>query len=365
MFHEGWNYRAYPKTIKTILEPLPLCGKLVSNSPLDVVPLLFIPCCQSEPRSDERFLDKLLDMSNNCPICNTSVPNFLPAHDKVECEVCGTYLPNEAFLLDLFHRWGRQKPDSGVGYLLSGVIREKVEAGIVPVLNDLSELQTQIPFKNDPLASIDRILLHIYRKSKSSADYLKLDPQVDYPIGYARDAKEFEFFMEKAKELGYIEASINTLLYGHRLSLKGWERVANLRLKQSDSRQAFVAMWFDKDMAAAFLDGFKPALEAMGYRPFRVDLREHNGKIDDLIIAEIRKSGLLIADFTGQRGGVYFEAGFAMGLGISVIWTCRSDDVEKLHFDTRQYNHIVWTDASDLREKLQLRIEASLPNRPR
>ncbi len=94
-------------------------------------------------------------------------------------------------------------------------------------------------------------------------------------------------------------------------------------------------------------------------------MREHNGKIDDLIIAEIRKSGLLVADFTGQRGGVYFEAGFAMGLGIPVICTCRNDDVEKLHFDTRQYNHIVWTDAADLKEKLQLRIEASPPNRPK
>ncbi len=94
-------------------------------------------------------------------------------------------------------------------------------------------------------------------------------------------------------------------------------------------------------------------------------MREHNGKIDDLIIAEIRKSGLLVADFTKQRGGVYFEAGFAMGLGIPVIWTCRSDDVEKLNFDTRQYNHIIWTDADDLKKKLQLRIEASIPNRPK
>jgi nucleoside 2-deoxyribosyltransferase len=64
-----------------------------------------------------------------------------------------------------------------------------------------------------------------------------------------------------------------------------------------------------------------------------------------------------------QRGGVYFEAGFAMGLGKLVIWTCHEDDVEKLHFDTRQYNHIVWTDATDLKEKLMLRIEATLPDR--
>ncbi len=35
----------------------------------------------------------------------------------------------------------------------------------------------------------------------------------------------------------------------------------------------------------------------------------------------------MIADFTGHRGGVYFEAGFAHGLGIPVIWTCREDQL--------------------------------------
>jgi len=64
---------------------------------------------------------------------------------------------------------------------------------------------------------------------------------------------------------------------------------------------------------------------------------EHNEKIDDLIVAEIRKSGLVVADFTGDRGGVYFEAGYARGLGLPVIWPCRKDWLEKLHFDTEHY----------------------------
>jgi nucleoside 2-deoxyribosyltransferase len=112
---------------------------------------------------------------------------------------------------------------------------------------------------------------------------------------------------------------------------------------------------------AAYEKGIAPALEQAGYQPTRIDLQEHNDKIDDRIIAEIRRCGLLIADFTGQRGGVYFEAGFAMGLGLPVIWTCRSDDVGDLHFDTRQYNHIVWDDPQDLKNKLLNRILATLP----
>jgi nucleoside 2-deoxyribosyltransferase len=65
-----------------------------------------------------------------------------------------------------------------------------------------------------------------------------------------------------------------------------------------------------------------------------------------------------VADFTGQRHGVYFEAGFAQGLGLPVIWTCREDHVKNLHFDTRQQNHITWEQSDDLREKLKNRIWA-------
>ena len=76
--------------------------------------------------------------------------------------------------------------------------------------------------------------------------------------------------------------------------------------------------------------------------PVRIDLLQHNEKICDKILAEIRSCQFIIADFTLQRAGVYFEAGFAMGLGRPVIWTCMEDDFENTHFDTRQYNHIVW-----------------------
>ena len=33
----------------------------------------------------------------------------------------------------------------------------------------------------------------------------------------------------------------------------------------------------------------------------------------------------MVCDLTGYRGGVYFEAGFASGLGLPVIYTCRKD----------------------------------------
>ncbi len=85
---------------------------------------------------------------------------------------------------------------------------------------------------------------------------------------------------------------------------------------------------------------------------------EHINKIDDEIVSQIRKSKFLVADFTGHRGGVYFEAGFAMGLGLPVFWTCLKDDLANLHFDIRQYNCIDWIDTADLAKRLKRRIEA-------
>ncbi len=121
-------------------------------------------------------------------------------------------------------------------------------------------------------------------------------------------------------------------------------------------------------MQQALEHGIEPAIKDAGYKPLRIDQKEHINKIDDEIIAEIRRSRFLVADFThgvdGARGGVYYEAGFAHGLNLPVIFTCREDAVEELHFDTEHYNHIVWTTPADLREKLTNRILAVIGEGP-
>lgn len=132
--------------------------------------------------------------------------------------------------------------------------------------------------------------------------------------------------------------------------------------------QGFIAMWFDPAMMGVTEKGFERAIADAGYKPMRIDRKEHSNKIDDEIIAEIRRSRFVVADFTSEpekpRGGVYYEAGFAQGLGIPVIWTCRSDAINYVHFDTRQYAHILWTDANDLYEKLKKRIAAVIGDGP-
>lgn len=129
--------------------------------------------------------------------------------------------------------------------------------------------------------------------------------------------------------------------------------------------QGFVAMWFADKMKTAWEEGFYPAIDGAGYKPQRVDSKEHVNKICDEIVAEIRRSRFVVADFTGQRGGVYYEAGYASGRDIPVIWTCRKDELHKLHFDIRQYNCIDWETPQELARRLKVRIEAVIGEGPR
>jgi DNA-binding PadR family transcriptional regulator len=151
-------------------------------------------------------------------------------------------------------------------------------------------------------------------------------------------------------------------------TVRGWQELDNLKRPRTDSAQAFVAMWFNELTSEAYTNGIEPALNTTGYKAIRIDKKEHNNKIDDEIIAEIRRSRFLIADFTCERknvrGGVYYEAGFAQGLGIPVIWTCRETSLADLHFDTRQYSHIVWKTPEDLFSQLKNRIGATVGDGP-
>jgi hypothetical protein len=198
-----------------------------------------------------------------------------------------------------------------------------------------------------------------------------LDAETDLAEGKAWIEADTDVQIEK-----YIEILINDGYfstengYTIQLTSKGCERLEKLAGINGESTQAFVAMWFNPEIELAYSNGIKEAIIASGYDPMRIDKKEHSNKIDDEIIAEIRRSRFVIADFTSgyvsegdqktliARGGVYYEAGFAQGLGVPVIWTCREDCLKHIHFDTRQYAHIVWTTAEDLREKLTKRIGA-------
>ena len=170
-------------------------------------------------------------------------------------------------------------------------------------------------------------------------------------------------FLKEQKWLKF--DTVGLFLVGKRITVQGYIHLEELRAGGLDSSKAFVAMWFDESMDNIYENAIKPAIEEAGYEPYRIDKREHNNKIDDEIIAEIRRSRFIVADFTygkkdGVRGGVYYEAGFAHGLNIPVIFTCDKALENEIHFDTRQFNHIFWEDAEDLKKQLRNRIGATI-----
>jgi nucleoside 2-deoxyribosyltransferase len=185
------------------------------------------------------------------------------------------------------------------------------------------------------------------------------------PTLFPHNTDEITFTLRQLADAGYLTGYHATFPCSVVLSGKGLMRVADLQRGVFGplNKQVFVAMSFDKSLDTVYADGLKLAIEDCDYKALRVDAKEHNEKICDMIVAEIRNSKFLVADFTMHRGGVYFEAGLMMGLGRPVIFTCRNDEIGKAHFDTRQYNHIVWDTPADLSEKLKRRIQATIAPR--
>lgn len=52
----------------------------------------------------------------------------------------------------------------------------------------------------------------------------------------------------------------------------------------------------------------------------------------------------MVADLSHDNDGAYFEAGFAEGLGLPVIYTCEASKIArgKTHFDTNHMVTVLW-----------------------
>lgn len=139
----------------------------------------------------------------------------------------------------------------------------------------------------------------------------------------------------------------------------GKEQIPEINPVLPSSGMVFVSMPMNRDKydcVDQIRQGTKQAIETTGNEAYYVDLDAHNGNISDKIVEEIRNCKFLVADFTCQNTGVYYEAGYAKGIGKTVIYTCRQDDFVNIHFDIKQIQFVVWTDAEDLKRKLQEQI---------
>jgi hypothetical protein len=201
---------------------------------------------------------------------------------------------------------------------------------------------------------VDWLLELLAERSAGVGRISEFNMLTDYPLVTAADAFEAEWLIDCLSNRGLITRHGTS----GALTMAGWERLDQLRQKGPNSSFAFVGMSFSNTMNDLFDKAIEPAVRRAGYEPIRVDRREHTNSIDDEIIGNIRKSRFMVADFTGQRAGVYFEAGTMTGLGRTVIWMCDKQELARVHFDVRQRNFIDWESVEDAKQRLYKRILA-------
>jgi len=149
------------------------------------------------------------------------------------------------------------------------------------------------------------------------------------------------------------------------LTMGGWNKYADLKKVQTDSKIAFMAMQFGDDTLNQVVENcFKPAVAATGFTLRLLTDGQGAGLIDNQIRAAILQSRFVIADLTHDNSGAYWEAGFAEGLELPVIYTCKEKvwKKKKTHFDTNHMNTIIWNSDNlvDASKKLKATIRATL-----
>ena len=319
-----------------------------------------------------------MSTDNKCIFCNNKCDLYeTPKHhllNTYRCDYCGEYILPRKGLSVIY-----DIQDPSDKFKIACILNERRLKGLAGIaLGDKTDKENKVC--GYPLVSVDdilnefpkkasdflnRTLLNLSRLTERPFEVIKLNMEIEGNRLhlFTQDKQGCYAFLRELSDQGFIR--FNEVAAGPQwdvffLTTKFWEIVENLQKTEVGNKRAFVAMWFDESMKDYYKDGIKKAIEESGYVPVRIDLQDFNEKICDEIIAEIKRCKFLVSDFSGQRSGVYFEAGFAKGLGRPVIFTVKKDDVEKLHFDTRQYNHIVYDSPEELHNKLYNRICATI-----
>jgi hypothetical protein len=275
----------------------------------------------------------------------------------IECLQCGRY---ELIGQEAIFRSFDWPPD--LKRALSCAARQASEGGQPLRITDSNAAELAEPHLNTRVSDNQaRLLREVAKRARRPHMGVRFSPATDFTLIDCYSKEEFDWHIEwlKIQNLVFLTGAGPTVVE-LTLSMAGWNRVQPLPRPGGIPGQCFVAMWFSEETRAAYERGIEPAILEAGFKAIRIDRKEHNNEIPDEIIAEIRNSEFMVADFTGQRPGVYYEAGFAVGLGRKVIWCCRKDEISKLQFDTSHKNHIDWETPQELQKRLYTRIRATV-----
>ena len=309
----------------------------------------------------------MTEIENRCSICNENCDEIQVSSNgfSINCKNCGR------IFIHINHGLNEQNLHIIRGYLYETRDRQKT-LDIYP--ENVEKILTDPLIPKTSIEKLNKLLLAYY---KFDGGFNVIFNFADVPpaAGYAVNKSEIDMMLKALVDEGYLEIKHVSAKFGagpnHTFTLKGLEHCESL-LSSNESKTAFVAMKFSEEMKSLHENAIKPACAGCGFSALTVDEKEHNDDITDKIISEIKTSHFIVADFTGNNAGVYYEAGYAKGLGLPVIKTCKkswfddpsTDDegkkINKLHFDIEHDNLILWENEGDLKRKLENRIRATI-----
>ena len=184
-------------------------------------------------------------------------------------------------------------------------LRNRNDEAYVPnVTKDLIERARRArPLDVDVRA--ERLLRFIGKQSKSIGDVMTFNAKAPTDIyrqsmawSESTSARELRYLLDYLSDdqQRWMERKYQTGT-SYCVTVDGYRRLEEVKTNHDDSAQAFVAMWFDDEMDDAYSNGIEPAIRDAGYHPVRIDRKPDVNKIDDEIIAEIRRSRFLVSGF--------------------------------------------------------------------
>lgn len=302
-----------------------------------------------------------------CPIClstQASTRELTAAIDKHRCSclICGTF---DFIMEPALLAFQKELPaDAEERAYLSHRVRQMTLAQEHPLVpQDLIGRAREKPELPSPAAQLDNLVLHLGRTLRFPGRFATLSPDQWSPIIGARDIGGATSVANWAAQADLVEVEANRSLA---LTFDGWQRYDDLTRSRSASRRAFMAMPFNNELVDLAYRQFQISVEHTGFRLQRVDEEPRAGLIDDQIRVGILVARFVVADLTSGSNGVYWEAGFAEGLGKPVIYTCEEAffNEKRTHFDTNHRQTIVWRqdNIEAASGKLKAAIRATLPD---
>lgn len=308
-----------------------------------------------------------------CPVCTSDCNdggNFAQGH-LLTCVRCGRFLLSRSAESELP---AKVNENHRLQSVLSSFIRQQQRPERPPVITTHTIEALKDEALDSPAEQIDRLILWIGSNQPSPVQFAEATRyEVGARIGSYKmrpDAEDgFQWLHQQISSEGlYILDERPQSPARFQLTMKGWDRYQSLKLRVEESRTAFMAMKFgDSELDAVIENHFRGAVELAGFKLHLLTDNQTAGLIDNQIRAAIRTAAFVIADLTHDNNGAYFEAGFAEGLGLHVIYTCKADKfrARKTHFDTNHMVTIPW-DPADLHTAAKLltsTIRATLPTR--